>query len=253
MKHNSYTEHLKTIVLGAILLHLAWLGLWGSLSTPLLPSPWLVYQHLWDIMNGSLAEHLWASLGRILLGIICSLSIALVLALAMFRFRALGKVLDAFIYLTYPIPKLALLPVVMLLGGLGEATKVAMIVLIILFQLVLSIRDSLKAIPSEAFAITRSLGASYRQTLRHVLFPAILPATLSALRVALGTAISVLFVTETYGTSRGMGYFIVDAWMRINYLDMYAGIVLLALLGFILFVALDTLERLLCPWREQAR
>lgn len=250
MTSSRYTNHIKTIALGAALLHLAWVCMWGLLSTPLLPAPWEIYKHLWQILNGNLAEHLWASLGRIILGILSSLLIALILALAMFRFNTLGRVLDSFIYLTYPIPKLALLPVVMLLGGLGEVTKVVMIVLIILFQLVLSIRDSLKSIPSESFAITSSLGASYTQTLRHILFPATLPDILSALRVALGTAISVLFVTETYGTSKGMGYFIVDAWMRINYLDMYAGIVLLALLGFTLFVILDALERILCPWRS---
>ena len=86
--------------------------------------------------------------------------------------------------------------------------------------------------------------------LRHLLLPAALPAALSALRIAIGTAISVLFVTETYGTTEGLGYYISDAWMRIDYLDMYAGIALLSLMGVGLFILIDLLEAILCPWQS---
>ena len=124
-----------------------------------------------------------------------------------------------------------------------------MIVLIILFQLAVSMRDALLAIPEEHFAVTRSLGASTWGLLRHLLLPAALPAALSALRIAIGTAISVLFVTETYGTTEGLGYYISDAWMRIDYLDMYAGIALLSLMGVGLFILIDLLKAILCPWQ----
>ena len=89
----------------------------------------------------------------------------------MILYPRVGRILSTFIYFTYPIPKLALLPVVMLLGGLGEVTKVVMIVLIILFQLAVSMRDALLAIPEEHFAVTRSLGANTWGLLRHLLLP----------------------------------------------------------------------------------
>ena len=171
----------------------------------------------------------------------------------MYLFPKVGRVVSTFIYFSYPIPKLALLPIVMLLAGLGEATKVVMIVLIILFQLIVSIRDALRGISSEHHALLRSLGAGRRAELRHLLLPATLPAMLSALRIALGTAISVLFVTETYGTTRGLGYYITDAWMRLDYLGMYAGIALLSILGVLLFILIDWLEQLLCPWQSSTK
>ncbi len=62
-----------------------------------------------------------------------------------------------------------------------------------------------------------------------------------------------LFVTETYGTTEGLGYYISDAWMRIDYLDMYAGIALLSLMGVGLFILIDLLEAILCPWRSIGR
>lgn len=86
--------------------------------------------------------------------------------------------------------------------------------------------------------------------MRHLILPAITPEALSTLRVAIGTAISVLFVTETYGTNKGMGFFIVDAWMRISYTEMYVGIVVLGMAGFLLFLLVDGLETALCRWRN---
>ena len=242
-------RRLQAILLGAVSLHLLWVLLAWLINNLALPYPWLVYQHLPSLLTGEmLAAHLGLSALRVLLGILYSLLIAIPIALLLFSSHRIGRILETLIYLSYPIPKLALLPIVMLLFGLGESTKVIMIVLIILFQLVIGLRDSLRQIPRDKLALMSSLGANYWQCLRHVYLPAILPDSLSALRIALGTAISVLFVTETYGSTLGMGGYIVEAWMRVNYLDMYGGIMMLSLMGFSLFLIIDALEWLVCPW-----
>lgn len=245
MKRTNAIAHLA---LGMLLLHAIWLGLYLAIATPVLPAPWAVYRHLAGQWDGDLWIHLVASAWRIIQGIGYSLIIAFTLALLMYRYRTIRQVLEPLIYFTYPIPKLALLPVVMILMGLGEATKVTMIVLIILFQMVVGIRDGFKGIPRESQALMRSLGASWGQQLRHLLLPAITPSLLGALRIAIGTAVSVLFVTETYGTTTGMGYYIIDAWMRVDYLEMYGAIALLSLIGFLLFVLTDLVEHILCRW-----
>ena len=79
----------------------------------------------------------------------------------------------------------------------------------------------------------------------------VLPNFITSLRVAMGTAISVLFFTETFGTKYGMGYFIMDSWLRVNYLDMYAGIVVLSLIGLFLFGFLDLVENYFCKWKKK--
>ena len=250
MPNQSLFARLGYILLGALLLHLLWATLSLVMQKALLPTPWAVYAHMPTAWQEGMAGHLMASLGRIGVGLALALLIALIIALAMHRYRHFGKVFDAFIYFSYPIPKLALLPVVMLLGGLGEGTKIIMILLIVLFQLIVSLRDALAAIPKDNYIVMHSLGASTPAMLRHLLLPALVPTLLSALRIAIGTAVSVLFVTETYGTSRGMGYYIVNAWMRVDYLDMYAGIAFLGATGFLLFVLTDCAEYLLAPWRR---
>ena len=155
------------------------------------------------------------------------------------------------VYLTYPVPNIALLPFVMLLFGLGETSKMILLFLILVFQIVIAVRDSIRAIPAEVFYPLTSLGAPFRVILLEVLLPASLPKFMTAIRVAMATAISVLFFTETFGTQYGMGYFIMDAWLRVSYLEMYAGIVVLSAMGLVLFGTLDLAERWLCRWQER--
>ena len=83
-----------------------------------------------------------------------------------------------------------------------------------------------------------------------ITLPAGLASVLSALRIALGTAIAILFFTEVYGTEYGLGYFVMDAWGRLDYLDMYSGILVLSAVAFLLFLMIDLLESRLLKWRE---
>ncbi|MCC8186894.1 MAG: ABC transporter permease [Bacteroides sp.] len=244
---------LTNILLGMVLINLLWWLSARLLQIPVLVDPFTVYAHLGEVWKQSMSSHLLASLRRIVIGVGLATLIGMFTAFWMVSSRLAGRLLGAFVYFTYPVPKLALLPVVMLLAGLGDATKIIMIILIIVFQIIINLRDSLRNIPKESFLIITSLGATPWQQLRYVVLPAILPDLLSTLRVAIGTAISVLFVTETYGTDRGMGFFIVDAWMRINYTEMYAGIVILSILGFLLFLCTDLLETWLCGWKSNRR
>jgi NitT/TauT family transport system permease protein len=93
------------------------------------------------------------------------------------------------------------------------------------------------------------LGGRRRDHLRFVIIPAILPALLTALRVGSATAMAVLFFAETFFTDRGLGFFIVDNWMKAAYVDMTAGIVTIGVVGFLVFAVLDVLERRLCRWK----
>lgn len=68
--------------------------------------------------------------------------------------------------------------------------------------------------------------------------------------MSIGTAISILFFAENYGTKQGVGYYIQDCWTRIDYISMYGGILLLGFLGFVLFIGLDVIEQAMCKWRR---
>ncbi|MDN4753112.1 ABC transporter permease [Porphyromonadaceae bacterium W3.11] len=238
-------------IVGALLLNVLWWLASIVIDGNAMISPIKVYKALPEVLvEGNMLHHLGASMRRLFIGIPIALILGVLIALLMFYFRLFGKMMSAFTYLAYPIPKLALLPIVMLIAGLGDGGKITMIVLIVIFQVIVNVRDSLSNIPKECFLISTSLNASQIKVFRHIILPATLPEILSTTRVAIGTAISVLFVTETYGTDKGMGYFIIDSWMRFNYIDMYSGIIVLSMAGFFLFILIDILEHVLCGWKE---
>lgn len=238
---------------GALYSFIVVIVLWWAvaliLNLPIVPSPYKVFINIMEIFKSKIEIHVLYSLGRILAGIAVSVLVGVPLGYLMGYYNRIDKILSPLVYFTYPVPKLALLPVVMLLFGLGEISKLTMIVLIIVFQLIIASRDAVKGIPAETFRSLRSLGASKLQYITEIILPASLPEVLTATRLALGTAVSILFFTETFGTEYGMGYFIMDSWMRVNYLDMYAGIVVLSLMGFLIFTIIDIAESYLCSWR----
>ena len=232
---------------------LIFLTLWqvaaSWLQLPIIPSPGIVLVNLFQVFLSQIAAHGLYSMWRIVAGVLLAVLVGVPLGLCMGYFSKWDRLLSPLVYLTYPIPKIALLPVVMLLFGLGEVAKILMIFLIVVFQVIVAVRDGVKGIPKETYYPLYSLGADFLDIFREILIPASMPKFLTALRVAMATAVSVLFFTETFGTQYGMGYFIMDAWLRVNYLEMYSGIVVLSTIGLILFGTIDYLERKLCGWQ----
>ena len=113
-----------------------------------------------------------------------------------------------FIYLTYPIPKVVLVPVVLLFLGIGDLAKIVIIFLILFFQILVLVRDQAAALRPELIQSVRSLGAGRRALFRFVYLPASLPAILTGVRQSIGTAVAVLYVAELFATQRGLGYYI---------------------------------------------
>lgn len=235
-------------LIGACALLVLWYLIAQAAELPILPSPERVAERLAGIFLSDIAVHGAYSLWRIAAGLCLAILIGFPLGMIMGYFPRADRYLAPIVYLTYPIPKIALLPILMLLAGLGEMSKILMIFLIIVFQVVVAVRDGIHAIPKEIYEPLVSLGASFGEVFREILWPASLPKFLTAVRVAMATAISVLFFTETFGTQYGIGYFIMDAWLRVNYLDMYAGIIVLSGIGLLLFGLLDFVEYQTCRW-----
>lgn len=239
---------LRMFAFGIFLCLVLWAVTAQILQMPVIPSPEQVLLRLMQKFPDTIAVHAGYSLLRIVLGLVVAVAVGYPVGVLMGYFSRVNRLLAPILYLTYPVPKIALLPVVMLLFGVGETSKMLLVFLIIVFQVVVAVRDAVAAIPPETYAPLRVLGATFAQIVRHIIVPASLPKFITAVRVAMATAISVLFFTETFGTQYGIGYYIMDAWLRVNYLDMYAGITVLSTMGLVLFILLDWAERRLCAW-----
>lgn len=237
-------------------------ALWSLLSAlvnkPFLPAPGLVLVSIRDrLSDGRILIHTGASARRIFLSLLVAGPPAWMLGLLAGRVRIAGGLLSPFVYLFHPLPKVAFLPLLLLFLGLGDASKIALMALVIFGQFFVGARDAAKGIPplladsvrstADAVKDGRSRGGAI---LWHVVLPGTLPELFSALRVSLGTTIAVLFLSETFASMDGLGWYIMDAWSRVDYPEMYAAIVSLALFGLALYLAADALETWACRWRD---
>lgn len=246
-----FMARLGKIVLAASAIALLWAGLSSILKKPFLPSPVFAASRFGEkIADGTLFVHIGASLRRIFLALIIAGPPAWALGLLSGRVKAADTIASPLVYLLHPLPKVAFLPILMLFFGLGDASKVALMGMVIFGQLFVGGRDSAKAISSSLIDTVRSLGVRGGGILRHAILPATLPSLLSSLRISLGTAIAVLFLSETFASMDGLGWYIMDSWSRVDYPDMYAAIIALSLVGLVLYLALDALEILALRWRE---
>ena len=143
-----------------------------------------------------------------------------------------------------------LLPILLVLFGLGGAPKIALVTITVFFQVVMVMRDAATAIPAATLLSVRSLGASRAQVWRYVVLPATLPELFTTLRVSCAVAIAVLFFSESIAGSTGLGYFIMNSWAMVNYPRMFAGIIALAALGCGLYILFDACERAATRWRH---
>lgn len=223
-----------------------------AVNSPALPGPIAAIATL-VAQWGGIWPHILVSAARVLAAMAIGTLLAVPLGLALGRSPRADAFAAPLIFVTYPIPKVVFLPVLFVLLGLGNLPKIALIAVIVFFQILVTARDAAKAVPEASVLSVRSLGASRLDIYRHVIVPASLPDIFTALRIGTGTAIAVLFLAETIAGTDGIGWYIGDAWGRIDYPGMFAGIIGMALLGVVLYEALDALEAAMTRWRKVAR
>jgi len=244
----------ESITFGVITILLLWTLIALLANTPLFPPPWAVAAALVQDLGGSLGRHLLASTTRVLISMALAVVLGVPLGLGMGQDPRVLRLTAPLVYLTYPIPKIVFLPIVLLILGIGEASKIFLITLILFYQVLVVVRDAASAVRPELISSVRSLGARRRHIFRYVYLPASLPAIITSLRVSAGTAIAVLFFAESFATTTGLGYFImVETWGRMAYTNMYAGVVAMSLLGLTIYIGLEVLETRLCGWLHAGR
>jgi NitT/TauT family transport system permease protein len=199
-------------------------------------------------MAGDLFLHVIISIFRITAAIGISLGIGVPFGMWLGLSKRADALISPVAYILYPIPKVAFLPLFMLLFGLGNSSKIILIISIIVFQIILTVRDGVKEIPMELHYSIKTLGLSRWQVYMNLVLPAVLPKIISALRVSIGVSIATLFFSENFATTYGIGYFIMNCWVMVDYTQMFAGIFAMSIMGILIFTAIDVMEKKLCPW-----
>lgn len=238
------------LIVGFISVSLFWYIVYFLLQSHIIPSPYLTTAYMWN-EKYILLLHAGASLWRIMIALFISLLIGIPLGIVLGKNKRINTLLSPFLYYIYPIPKVAFLPVFMILYGLGNQSKIMLIIWIIVFQIILSVRDGVLQIPSGYYKVMQGFRAPIYQQLIYLIFPAVLPSLFTGIRISIGISLATLFFAENYATTYGVGYYVISAWTKMNYEEMFAGIVTLGCIGLLLFILLDKIESKVTPWNNK--
>lgn len=235
------------------------LGLWeaaartGLIDARFFPAPSsIVHTFGALIASGELWTNLLASLRRLALGMVVGGVPALFLGLAMGISKPLRAAIDPLISATYPIPKSAILPLVLLIFGLGEMSKVVMVALGAFYPILINTVMGVANIEKIYLDVGHNFRANRWQVFRTIALPGALPSIMAGVKLAMGMGLILIAISEMVAASDGIGYMIWNAWQVLTVDTMYVGLLVIALLGFIFSAILDEVERLLIPWKGRA-
>ncbi|MBB2680500.1 UNVERIFIED_ORG: taurine transport system permease protein [Rhizobium esperanzae] len=202
-----------------------------------------------DGYGASLSEHVAASLFRIIVAALIAISAGIPLGLLMGLNRWAKGVLDAPIEFYWPLPPLSYLPLMIIWLGIGETSKITLLVLAMFAPICLSAQAGVRSLPIERVNAARSLGASRLQLFIDIVLPSALPEILTGIRIALGVGWSTLVAAELIASTRGIGFMIMSASQFLATDVVFVGIAIIAVCAFTFSAAIRFLETYLVPWK----
>jgi ABC-type nitrate/sulfonate/bicarbonate transport system permease component len=241
----------------AVMSPLALLALWeitaqvGLIDTRFFPAPTRIASQFVELVqSGELLVNTWVSLQRLFFGFLLGGIPALVLGLIMGLYRPIRAAIDPLIAATYPIPKSAVLPLILLIFGLGEMSKVVMVAIGVFFPVVINTTAGVLEIDKIYHDVSKNFGASRWQVFRTVALPGAMPLIMTGVKLGIGLGLILIAIAEMVGAKSGLGYMIWNAWQIFSVETMYVGILVISVLGVLFTVIMNELEQVIIPWRR---
>jgi NitT/TauT family transport system permease protein len=232
------------------------LGIWEALSRTERIDPlfWPPPSSLWDtsvrlVRDQGLLTDIRVSLMRILGGFLLGAIPGVILGLAMGLYWPVRVFFMPIASAIYAVPKIAILPLVIIAFGIGETSKVVIVALSIFFLVVLNTMSGVMEIDRSFRDVARNFGASRRQLFLTVALPGALPSIFTGLRLALGFSLIVIVGTEFLAAKQGVGHLIWESYQTLAIKKMFVGLIVVGIMGWALTLLLDLLERIALPWK----
>jgi ABC-type nitrate/sulfonate/bicarbonate transport system permease component len=224
------------------------------LDSRFFPMPTVVIQ---DLLVQAMSKDLWLHTGftisRMLVGFLLGAIPGVLLGIAMGLSPVLRQLLQPAIAAIYPIPKVALFPLIMLMFGLGETSKWVIVAVAVFFQVLMATLAGVVNIERVYLDVAADFRARRWQAYRTIALPAAMPFIFTGFQLGLGMSLIVVVIAENFGTERGLGYVIWHSWQIFEVRDMYVALIVVALLGYLSQLLLARIERAVIPWRRPMR
>ena len=227
----------------------AMLAAWGGMDSTFMPAPLQVLNKtwLWATENG-LLQDAGISTYRVVTGFLLSAVIALPLGLLIGSFRSVQALLEPLTDFIRYMPAVAFIPLVMLWVGIDESAKIAIIFIGTFFQMVLMVAEDVRRVPAAQVEAAQTMGANRQELIEKVIFPSAKPALLDTMRITMGWAWTYLVVAELVAANSGLGYSILRAQRFLQTDTIFAGIIVIGLIGLLTDQAFRWVHRLAFPW-----
>lgn len=212
-----------------------------------------LYEWIFGTKAGFLWPHLFSTLGATFLGLIVAVGTGFVVGLIFSQRRRLAEVLSPFIVALNSLPRIAYVPLITMIFGLGVASKVVTAWFIVFFLVFFNTFKGALSIEKELLEFCRTLGANQRQLTWTVRIPNALSWTFTALPNAVSFSLIGVVLSEFVGSTTGMGYLIIVALSTLNAAEMFAALTVLSVVGVVLVVMFRMLERRLLRWAPEFR
>jgi NitT/TauT family transport system permease protein len=221
----------------------------GLVDRRFFPPPSAIAETAWKMTaSGEIFVHIWATFQRVAIGYVLGAIPGLAFGLALGMSSRLNRVLGPIFAALYPVPKIAILPLILLLFGIGELSKWIVVAIGVFFLMFYNTLSGVRQTPQIYLDVARNAGASRLQTFARIAIPAALPSIFTGLRLSAGTAYIVIAATEFLGARSGVGFFIWASWQVFAVARMFVGVVVISLMGYLTLLALELIERRMVPW-----
>jgi ABC-type nitrate/sulfonate/bicarbonate transport system permease component len=222
----------------------------GQIDTRFFPAPSAIFAEAGAmIATGELWTHVSISLQRIAIGFVLGAVPGVGIGLAMGLFSPVRAVIQPLVDATFPIPKIAILPLFIMIFGLGEESKYAIIATAVIYLVLINTVAGVRNIDKIYLDVGKNYGAGKWMMFIDVALPGALPLIVAGLKLGMGVALLVIVSAEFVGARSGIGYLIWTSWQVFQVEKMYVGLLVSALLGFGCAILLNYLERVLIPWK----
>jgi ABC-type nitrate/sulfonate/bicarbonate transport system permease component len=221
----------------------------GGVNRALLPAPSSWALVLWDLIaSGEFIAPLVETLLRLVAGFSIGAMAGIGLGLLMGYWRPFHDFLEPLVELMRPIPKAALVPAMVLFLGIGDSMKITSIALVVFFPVLINTVQGVRGTDPVMIDTARTFGYGPARILWKIVFPAALPFIFAAMRVGLGLGMVLAVLSEMVAGSGGMGFLILDMQRSFRVRQMYAWLVILAVVGVALTAVLGAVERRVLHW-----
>ncbi len=223
----------------------------GILDTRFFPAPSQIMRTMWTmIQSGDLQHNTMASLTRLGVGFLFGGIPALIIGVLMGLNSTIRAMIDPLIAATYPIPKSSILPLALLVLGLGEASKYFMVAVGVFYPIAMNTTTGVREISKIYLDVGHNFKASRWDIFRTIALPGAMPMIMTGVKLGIGMGLVLIAIAEMVGAKSGLGYLIWNAWETFSVEQMYVGLFVIAVIGFVLTAVANELEKILVPWKN---